>query len=147
MTRVQVTRDIAAPVERVFGAITQIEKLPETNPDIVSVELLTEQREGVGTKFREIRRMGKSEHPTDLEIVELVPDESTRMISDAHGTVWDTLFRVRATGDGGTRLDIIMDARPHKLLPRLLNPIMKGVFRSGLDKHIEALKAHCERKG
>jgi len=38
------------------------------------------------------------------------------------------------------------DASGHKLLPRLLNPLLKGMFRKGMAKHAERLAAYCERR-
>ena len=143
MTRISVTREIAAPVDVVFDAITNIERLPETNPDVVRVEFLGEQRSGVGTRFRETRAMGKKQMDTDLEIVELVPGEHARMVTDSHGTIWDTTFYTRPSA-AGTELEIRMDARPHKLLTKILTPVMKGVFRKGMEKHSGNFATYCE---
>ena len=38
-----------------------------------------------------------------------------------------------------------MEARAHKLLPKLLNPLMKGLYKKGLEKHLNALKIYCEK--
>ena len=38
-----------------------------------------------------------------------------------------------------------MDARPHKLLPKLVVPLMKGLVRKAIEKDMDAVKAHCER--
>ena len=146
MTQITVQRTIDAPLGTVFRAVTEVENLPASIPDVVSVEFLSEARSGVGTRFRETRRMGKREMQTELEVTELVPNERARMVADSHGTVWDTLFTVRPAGDK-TELEICMDARPHKLLPRLMNPLMKGVFRGGLQKHLDAVSAYCEAQG
>ena len=143
MSKVSVNELIDAPVETVFRAITDIEKLPETNPDIVSVEFLSEKRNGVGTRFRETRRMGKSEHVTELDVTEYVENERARMVADSHGTVWDTVFTTQPE-DGKTRLEIHMDARPHKLLPKLMNPLMKGFFKKGIEKHMQSFREYCE---
>lgn len=145
MTQVAVTRHIAAPVDVVFRAVTDIEMLPETNPDIVSIKFLSDGRSGVGTRFREIRRMGNKQSATELEVTELVEREHARMVADSHGTVWDTRFTVRPV-EGGTELALTMDARAHALLPKLLNPIMKGLFRKGLEKHVDAVRAYCESR-
>ena len=145
MTRVTVRASIDAPVEVVFAAVTDIENLPATNPDIAKIEFLGERRSGVGTRFRETRMMKGKPAVTDLEVTEFVENERARMVTDSHGTVWDTLFTVRATG-GETELTIAMDARPHKLLPRVMVPIFKGMFRKGMVGHVEQVKAYCEEK-
>ena len=143
MTQVSVSKTIAAPVPVVFRAISDVENLPATNPDIVGVEFLSAQRAGVGTRFRETRAMGSKQNVTELEITEYVENERVRMVADSHGTVWDTVFTV-TPDSAAARLEIVMDARAHKLLPKLLNPIFKGLFRKGLAKHIDAVGAWCE---
>ncbi|MBT8484413.1 MAG: SRPBCC family protein, partial [Phycisphaerae bacterium] len=124
---------------------SDIPNLPETMPDVVKIEFLTDQRVGLGTKFRETRRMGKREMVTELDVTEFVENDHVRMVADSHGTIWDTLFEVTPTG-GGTELTLTMDARAHKLLPRIMNPIMKGFFKKGIEKHLDSLKTHCEDK-
>lgn len=145
MVRVTVERQIQAPVEAVFQAVTDLPNLPETMPEIVDVEFLTEQTAGIGTRFRESRRMGKRVHVTELEVIELVANEHTRMVADSGGTIWDTTMTVRPVDGGGTSLEIAMDCRGHTLVTKIMNPVMKGLFRKGLDTHIDAVKAYCER--
>ena len=145
MTRVIVSRKIEAPIERVFRAVTDIERLSDSNPDVVGVKFLSDSRSGAGTRFIETRKTGKKTMDTELEIVEWTDNHTARMVADSHGTVWDTLFTVEPAA-GQTKLTIAMDARPHKLLPKLMNPIMKGFFRKGMEKHIDAVRAYCEQR-
>lgn len=145
MNRITVTRKIAAPVDRVFAVVTDVESLPERDADVVRVEFLSEQRSGAGARFRETRMMKSRETRTELEITELVENERARFVSDAGGTVWDTLYSVRPLESGaGTELRVELDARPYKVLARLAVPFMKGMVRRGMDRHIESLKVHCE---
>lgn len=144
MTRTTVTRSIDAAPEIVFRAVADVPHLPETVPDIVSVDLLSDVVSGVGTRFRETRLMHGREARTDLEVTEYVENERVRMVADSHGTTWDTLFTVRPAG-ARTDLEIRMDAKAHALLPRLMNPLMKGLIRKGLEKHADAVKDYCER--
>lgn len=144
MTRVSVEGAIAAPPAIVFRAVTDVEHLPDLDDAIVGIEFLTDQRSGAGTRFRETRSMNGREMVTELEVTEWVENERARMVADSHGTIWDTVFRVTPDGDGCV-LEIAMDARPHKLLPRIMNPLMKGFFRKGIAGHVDKVRAHCER--
>jgi uncharacterized protein YndB with AHSA1/START domain len=144
MTTITSRRIIAAPIATVFGMVTDIENSPETNADVVAVEFLTESRSGVGTRFRETRSMNGKEHVTELEVTEFVENEHVRMVADSHGTIWDTVFTVRPSG-AQTELEIKMDARAQKLLPKLMNPLMKGFFKKGIEGHVDAVRDHCER--
>jgi uncharacterized protein YndB with AHSA1/START domain len=151
MTSITVTRKINAPLQLTFKAIADIENLPKTNPDIVKIEFLTAQKTGGGTRFREIRRMGKKKNVTELEVTEYAENESIRMVADSHGTIWDSKFTVTAgetTDDKPvcTILNLTMDAKAHKFIPKLLNPLMKGLYKMGLEKHMDAIKNFCEKR-
>ncbi len=146
MTRIVAQRTIDAPAADVFRTVSDIENLPSTNADILHIEFLTESRSGVGTRFRETRRMKSKEMVTELEVTEFDPHaHRVRMVTDSHGTVWDTLFTV-VPATSGVTLTIDMDARAHAFIPKMLNPIMKGMFRRGIEKHLDTLKAHCEQQ-
>lgn len=142
---ITVQRQIAADPEHVFAAATEIERFPEANPDVIKVEFITAQRSGVGTRFREFRAMGKKVLVSTLEITEHDPARRrVRMVTDLHGTVWDTTFEVEAAHEGA-RFTAQMECRAHKLLPKLLNPLLKGMFRKGMRQHMEHFAAWCER--
>ena len=144
MTRTVVTRTISAPVDRVFDAVAHIDRFSQVVEDIVRVDYVSEQKRGVGTRFRETRRMNGKEATVELEVTEYIENDRVRLVADSHGTVWDTLFTVSASG-GETTLTMTMDARAHKLLPKLINPLIKGMVRKGVEKDMDAVKAFCER--
>ena len=146
MSSTTVTRTIDAPQELVFAAVSEVENLPRVVPDIVGIEILGDSDSGVGTRFRETRLMSGKEAVTELEVTEFVENERVRMIADSHGTIWDSVFTVRREA-AGTELELRMDANAQKLVPRLLNPVLKGLFKKGLDKHMDAVKDYCERGG
>lgn len=138
-------RIINAPVDIVFRALTDIENFPEKNPDIVKVEMLTEQKSGVGSRFRETRRMKNSEGSTELECTEYVANEKVRFVADQGGVIWDSVFFTSAV-DGGTELVLEMDARPYKLMPRLMLPLILGMISKAVEADMDAVKSYCERK-
>ncbi len=143
MPKITVERSIRAPVAVIFDAVTNIEKLPETSQDVVAIEFLTEQKSGVGTRFVETRTHNGKPMLTELEVTEFEQDRRARMVTDSHGTVWDTVFTVVPV-DGGGKLTIAMDARGNHVFAKVMNVLMQSFFRKGIDKHIEAVKTHCE---
>lgn len=149
MSRVTVSRTISRPVAEVFGVITDIEKLPESNPDVVRVEFLSEQRSGHGTRFKETRAARGKEMVTELELTEHVVNQHARFVSDMGGTIWDTAFRFHPEGNpsgSATKLEIELESRPYKLLPKLLSPLVLIMVRKGMEKHIDSVKAYCESR-
>ena len=57
MRDVEVRRHVAAPVERVWALATDLEGSPRVVRGIEAVEVLTPGPFGVGTRWRETRRM------------------------------------------------------------------------------------------
>ena len=146
MTKVRVACEIAASESRVFEVVSDIDGLPQGDPDVLRVEYLGERHAGVGTRFRDVRLVRGKELHSDLTVTELEEPTSIRMVSDTHGTVWDTRYEVRA-GENGSTLTVTMEATPHAALPKVLNPLMRGMFRKGIAKHAQAVKAYCEGRG
>lgn len=152
MTRTRIVRMIDAPVDVVFDAVADASNFSEAVPDIVRVEFLGDSRVGVGTRFRETRVMRGREASTVLEVTEYVRNERVRLVADAGGTVWDSLFTVAGVGegDGGvgegvrTRLELVMEARPYRVMARLMVPLMRRVVAKAVEGDMDAVKGWCE---
>ncbi len=144
MSQISVTRNIDAPVERVFRTVSDINNLPEAIPDIVRAEIISDVKTGVGTRFRETRLMAGHEATAELEVTEFVENDRVRIVADTHGTVWDSLFTVKSTA-GCTELTLTMDARPHTLAAKLTGTMAMAMIRQALERDMDAVKAFCER--
>ncbi|MCG8554892.1 MAG: SRPBCC family protein [Proteobacteria bacterium] len=143
MTRTTITRRIQAPPDLVFETVAKIENFANAVPGIVRTEFLSEVHEGVGTRFRETRVFKGKEASTDLEVTEFVPNERVRMVAESHGTVWDTVFSV-ALRDDHTELEMVMDAKAQRLLPKLINPMMRAMIQKTIEEDMDAVKSYCE---
>lgn len=139
------TRQIQAPIELVFSAISDVRRFQEINDSVLEIEFLTERHSGVGTRFKETREMKGRRCSTVLELTEYVENEHVRIVSDEGGTIWDTVMSVTEE-DGGTRLSMVMDARPYKFMARLVTPFIKGMVTKALVADLDGLKAWCERE-
>lgn len=140
------TVTIDAPVEEVFDAVAHIESFAKAVPHIKDVEFLSDVHEGVGARFKETREMNGRTGSTVLEVTEYEKNERVRLVSDAGGTVWDTIFTTRPTS-GGTELALVMEARPHTFLARITTPMIKGVVAKGVAADLDAVKDYCEGSG
>lgn len=144
-SRTELSRTIRAPVGLVFSTVADISNYARAVPHIEAVEFLSERRTGVGTRFRETRLMGSRRATTELEVTEFVANERVRIVSDQGGTVWDTVFSVSASEDDrATRLDMVMEARPHRLFARIMVPLMKGVVAKAIAADLDAVKTYAE---
>ena len=148
MTRTELSRTIDAPIGVVFATVSDITNFSRAVPHIEHVEFLSEVKTGVGARFRETRLMGKRKATTVLEVTEYVDNERVRLVSDQGGTVWDTVFSVQPAPEGrGTRLDMVMEARPYRLLARLVTPLIKGVVAKAVAADLDAVKSYTEGGG
>jgi hypothetical protein len=143
MTRTVVKRTIHAPIERVFETVADVRNFSKALPYLVEVEFLSDNLEGIGTRFRETRIMKGKRASTELEITEFVENERVRLVADSHGTVWDTVFIVRPVGDA-VELEMIMEARAYKLVAKLMNPLIKGLVAKAIKSDMDAVKEYCE---
>ncbi len=139
-----VTRTVRASQKSVFEAVSHIENFSKIVPAITKVEFLSENKTGVGARFKETRLMGKREGTTTLEVTEYVPHERTRIVSDEGGTIWDTTFTVTPAGEGEVELKMVMEANAYKFLAKLINPLIKGMIKKFIESDMDAVKAHCE---
>lgn len=140
---VTTTRHIQAPIEVVFQTLACIENFSKAVPGITRVEFMSEQRSGVGTRFRETRIIHGKEASTELEVSELVENERVRMISDAGGTVWDTVFLVQAQPEL-VRMTMQMEARPHRFAAKLITPWILGMVQTAVEQDMDSVKTYCE---
>jgi hypothetical protein len=78
-------------------------------------------------------------------VTEYQPPERVRLVSEAGGAVWDTLFSVRAANNG-TVLAMEMTATANNLVSRLLLPLMRKPIASAIETDLQAVKEWCEAK-
>lgn len=144
MTPILVDRLVDAPADRVFKTVADITWFSQAVPRIVKVDFLSDTKTGIGTRFRETRLMNGKPAITELEVTEYKQNERVRIVADSHGTVWDTLFIV-SPESARTKLTLAMEARAHKLLPSLINPLIRGAIKKAVEQDMDSVKAFCER--
>lgn len=144
MTSLTVRKTIGAPIGLVFDTVSDINNFSQAVPHIVRAEILSEVEKGVGTRFRETRLMRGKEATTELEVTEYEPNDRVRIVADSHGTVWDSLFTVREV-DGGTELEMTMEARAHSFVARMMNPLVIKTIAGAVEGDMDCVKEYCER--
>ncbi len=146
MTRTTVTKTIAAPIDRVFDTIANVESFARAIPPIVSIDFLSESQSGVGTRFRETRVTSGRRATTDVEITECVANDRIRMVTDSHGSIWETLFALQEVPEG-TQLTLTMTAKAHQFLAKLMNPMVMPMIHGHIETDLDSVKQYCEAQG
>jgi hypothetical protein len=72
-------------------------------------------------------------------------NDRVRLVSDAGGTIWESVFTVKAHGES-TIPTLSTAAEPYRFLRRFLVPLMmKGFLTKALAADMDAVKVYCEK--
>lgn len=143
--KVSGSQHIAAPIERVFAAVSDIARFPEVVPAVVDIEFVTEQRAGVGTRFDEIRSVKGFRSSTRLEVIESVPDACFVVSTTAFGSEWHTRFEVAPAGEHA-RLEMSMIAHTRGVVGRAFNRLIRRTMEKAVAEYLQHAKAYCESR-
>jgi uncharacterized membrane protein len=141
MIQHEVTIHLNQPVDQVFSFLMDTGKLTTWQSNLIKMELLTEGPLRAGSRFREVRRLGKKETEIQGEITALEPNKrfETKTLTKPQVTV-SYSFESEA---GGTRLK-------HKFvtltsgLMRLLEPLIASSIKKESESDFETLKRVLE---
>lgn len=147
--RVQVSHQFSAPPERVFQALTELDRAGDWMPGHVSAVRLGGDGFGVGTRWRETRKMFGREATEEFEVIEMDPPRRLGLRVD--GTKGaskrgEYLFTYRLTPrDGGT--DVVLDGEIRGLgkVWELFGRLMAGPFRKAIVKDMQAMDDYLKR--
>lgn len=146
---VSVEIDIAAPKERVWTTITDIEGAKDVISGILAIEVITKPKSGlVGLKWKETRAMfGKEAHEV-MWITESKENEFYCTRAESHGSVYITKLLLKEVRDS-TKLTMTFRGEPQTFLVKLLSAcmgiFMKGSMRKMISKDLEDIKNHIEK--
>ncbi len=142
--RISASRSIAATRERVFQAISQVDSFAHVVPGIDKIEVLTPQRSGLGTRFRETRTIRGHTAATELTVTGFEPNRSIQLDSHMCGATWSTLFSLDSRENcTGLRMDSV--TIPHTLGAKLVVPLMIGMVHKALEDDLDAIQRYCEQ--
>ncbi|UCF66468.1 MAG: SRPBCC family protein, partial [Acidobacteriota bacterium] len=123
MTPISVSCDIAAPVEHVFARAVDFAHAAERIEAILAVEMLSEGPVGVGTRFRETRKMFGKEASETMEVSTFEPPRRYVLSAESHGARYRSTFTFEPTGHG-TRVTRSFEAIPLTFFARLMSFLM-----------------------
>lgn len=144
--KIAVSADIAAPPERVFALLADIERWPQTISAIRGVEILTDGPVDVGTCFRETRVMHGREAVEEMTVAAIEPPRRLVLTAENHGARYVAEQRLEPTAEG-TRLTLAFEGVPVTLLARLLSVmavLLKGSIEKALRQDLADVKRAAE---
>jgi hypothetical protein len=127
MAKFTLTKRIEAPLETVFDVATDLAHAAEHLRGIQKIELLTDGPVGVGTRWRETRKMMGHESTETLQIVAFDRPRSYAVGCESCGAYLETTFRFAQVGEAtDLTLDVRMEAR--SLVAKLMSPLGSLMF-------------------
>lgn len=147
----EITENFALPPEQVFEAMTDLGQARHWMQGFVRIELLTQGPLGVGTKWREVRKMMGREAGEVFEVTGYDPPRSFRLYVDgklgaSRKGYYDFIHTLTPTATG-TRLVLAGEIGGLKGLSALLAKyLMKGMFTKAIAKDFAAFRQYLESK-
>ena len=138
----EVTIHLNCPVEQVFAFLLDTNQLTTWQTNLIKIDKLTEGPLRLGSRFQEVRRLGKRESEIQGEIIAFEPNKrfETRTMTKPQVTV-SYFFEPE---DGGTRVKHRFVMQTSGLL-RLLEPMIAKSIREENVLDFENLKRVLER--
>ena len=144
--KITFNRTINAPVNNVFQVYSDFGNAAERVEGIESIEILTGEPVGVGTRFRETRIMFGRSSTEEMEITKFNSPNMYQVDAESHGSHYTTLFYFEERG-GSTHVKWEFIGTPLTFgakMMSILGFLAKGATRKMMDKDIADLKAFIE---
>ncbi|MGW1978897.1 SRPBCC family protein [Streptomyces sp. NPDC001889] len=109
---VVVERRIAAPAERVWRVLTDLAGAPAVLSGVEAVEVLSDGPFGVGTRWRETRRMLGKEATEEMWVTASDPPRGYTVEAASRGAAHRSRFTLRPAGPGATDVRMSFTAVP-----------------------------------
>lgn len=125
------------PVERVFAFLLDTSKLASWQANLIKIEQITEGPLHIGSRFHEVRRLGRKDTEIEGEVTTLEPNRrlETKTLSEPQVTI-SYFFQ---TENGGTRLTQRFVMPTHGLM-RLMEPIIGSSIKKDAITDFDTLK-------
>jgi uncharacterized protein YndB with AHSA1/START domain len=142
---------VAAPPERVWRALTELDRAGEWMPGFVRAERLTGDGFGVGTRWRETRKVFGKEATEEFEVTEFEPPSSLGLFVDGRkGAMKQGEFRFRyrlEPAGGGTDVHLHSRVGGFGPIAGFFARLFSGYFRKACEKDLKALADYAPRAG
>lgn len=147
MTPITVTDILAAPVDDVFKAFTDLEHQAGRVSGIKGLEVLTTGGFRLGTRWRETREVLGRVDDAEMEVTQYEQNKGYTITHEKAGVRVDTVFAFAPAGDG-TKVSITFSLENQGLPPGLLTPVswaIAGKVKEVLGKDLTDMKKAIEK--
>ena len=148
--QLQITRTLPASPERAFQGLTDLENAEAWMPDLIRIERVGGPAAGVGSRWRETRKMYGKESTEEFEVTAFEPSSRFGLrVDGSKGTSGSGIytFDYRLSPDGGgTRVVLDASIGVVSRVREWIGRLFVGMYRKMIAKDLEALDAHLRRQ-
>jgi len=125
---------VAAPIDTVFDAASDVEHAAEHIRGIEKIELLAPGSVGVGTRWRETRKMMGHEATETLKITAFDRPRSYTIGCLSCGSYFETTFRFAPADADATDVNVEVNCEPRSFMAKFMAPLGKFMFAKMMSK-------------
>jgi len=148
MMELSTSRDVSAPADAVWSVLTDLEGAADRISGILEIEILEGGGDfGIGTKWRETRKMFGREATEVMEVTELEPGKSYTTEANSHGAHYRSKMSVEPVG-AGSRVTMTFAGEPHgtiaKVMAATVGKLFEGATRKAIQQDLADIAAAAE---
>lgn len=149
--RIRCEYQIDAQPQDVLAAMTDFQSWPEWMEGLLDVEKLTDGEYGVGTRWREKRRLMGAEATEQFEVTAFEPPHRIDLYVDgSQGSTgrgeYRFAYRLTPSPSGGTHFVMDGEIEMPGLVAKVMGFALKPMMKRGCDRDNRALKKYVESK-
>lgn len=146
MAKLELSRRIEAPRERVFEVFTDFDHAADRISAIKRIEVLTDGPAGKGTRFRETRIMFGKEATETMEVTDFQPNRSYTVCANSCGAIFESTFTFTPEGSA-TQVVMTVTTRPVTMLAKvatLFSFLCAGMMKKMMAQDMDDLARFLE---
>jgi len=144
MIQLNDTITISRSPSEVFAFLADLNNIPKWQAEVVTSKVITTGPTKVGTRFTEEVKIGPMRATANCEVTEFSPDRMMAFKAVSPSINYEGRVLVEPW-EKGARLTLAGTVQP-KGLWKLMQPIMKGEFKTGIKKELAAIKEILEKR-
>lgn len=147
--QITVTRQINAPIDKVFNVFSDLGKVEDRITGISKIEMLEgDEKMAVGTKWVETREMFGQTATETMWVTDLQANRSYVVEAESRGVKYKSTYEFESN-DQGTEVIMTFEGTPvtlsAKIMGALTTPFFKGASQKALEVDMDELKEVCEQ--
>lgn len=148
MNDIEVSRVVAAPVERVWEVFTDLGRAAERMSGVESIQVVTPGPFKVGTTWRETRRLQGKASTEQITVTECEPPGRYVAEAESGGAHYRSEFTFTPDGPDRTRVRAVFTAQSRNAVDKLVGAVLGGLMTpalvSTMERDLADLADFCE---